>query len=134
MKKFDTLNIRFDKIFRSINVITRGSRPSNFNGLAHLHLPFGHNYCCQRCVLTAETNKFHELLKNWFLESVAEWNFYVVGQNKLEEWKHSDITINSFCVLRIRWIDGFRKRDNIWLSKSDMKNNQNISENNSSSQ
>ena len=78
---FDTVNIYIFLIFRSINIIKHGGIPPNCNGTANLYLHFGYN-----CSLQRYKSTFYELFRNWFLQSVAEWNYgNEVGQNKLEE-------------------------------------------------
>ena len=47
---FVPLNIKIDNSFRFINIIIYGCGPPNYNGPAHIHLPFWLNYYFQRCV------------------------------------------------------------------------------------
>ena len=53
---FDIVNINSFLIFRSINIITHGGKPSNCNGTANLHLPLGYNYSLQRYISTSFMN------------------------------------------------------------------------------
>ena len=50
LEMFDTINVKFDKIFRSINIIINGWGTSNCDGSAHLHLSFWYNNHHQRYI------------------------------------------------------------------------------------
>ena len=78
-----------------------GCEPPNYDGPAHIHLPFWLNYYFQRCVIyniyvLSNLLNFLKLIltiNSEYLVSILLTNFFLVGQKRLENPKHPEITI-----------------------------------------